>query len=150
MLSKFESNRMVQNSKKFWVYWQKTGFFKTNFDTALTPFCKTFFKAEELLDGKLLIFRLLYFIVPKIMVVRQVYTGQKLQQTWPIRPVWKTQSAALRKRRRPKFWVRKKKEEEEDDGGGGRRNRRRRRKKTTMANNLGLVMMYIISLYFGH
>ena len=46
--------------------WKK----KTSFiDKTLTSFCKTFLLLKQLLDGKIWIFRLLCFSVPKIMMV---------------------------------------------------------------------------------
>ena len=48
------------------------------------------------INDKLLIFRLLSFSVPKIIVIRHVQPGLKLHQTWQIRPVWNAQSVALR------------------------------------------------------
>ena len=42
MLVKFEQNPMVRNIKKCELYDKKTGFFKTIFDKALTPFWKSF------------------------------------------------------------------------------------------------------------
>ena len=57
---------------KFELLDKKLSSFKTKFDKALTPFCKTFLWLKQLFDGKLLIFRLPFFGVPKFMVIQHV------------------------------------------------------------------------------
>ena len=42
MVVEFEQNRMVYTTRNFELFDKKTGFLKTIFDTALTPFWKTF------------------------------------------------------------------------------------------------------------
>ena len=62
-----EPNRMIRNLQNFELFEKKKYrvFFKPFFDKALTPFCKS--DSEKiLLNGKLLIFRLLSFSVPKV------------------------------------------------------------------------------------
>ena len=51
---------------------KKPPIFKAIFDKALSSFCKTFLQMEQLFNGKLLIFRLPSFGVPKVMVVQHV------------------------------------------------------------------------------
>ena len=46
---------------------KKPSSFKTIFDKALTPFCEKFLWLKQLFHGKLLIFRLPFFSVSKIM-----------------------------------------------------------------------------------
>ena len=52
MLSKFEPNRMTQNVTKL-SFWTRKEFFKTIFDKALTPFCKSFLVLKQLFNGEL-------------------------------------------------------------------------------------------------
>ena len=75
MLEEFEANRTVQNVQNLSFCIKKSSSFKTTFDKALTPFCKTFLLLKQLfehVEGKLLVFRLPYFGVPKIMVIQYV------------------------------------------------------------------------------
>ena len=58
MLAKFEANRVGRNVKKRSFLAKKPSFLKP--------------VAEQLFDSNLLIFRLISFSVPKIMVVRQM------------------------------------------------------------------------------
>ena len=60
---------------KFWAFWQKSSFLKPFSTKALTPFWKTFLSLKQVFNGKLLIFRLLSFGVPKIRIVRHVKPG---------------------------------------------------------------------------
>ena len=53
MLAKFEPNRIVQNVQNLSFWGKKSSFFKSIFDKALTPFCKTFLYVKQLFDGKL-------------------------------------------------------------------------------------------------
>ena len=53
----------------------------------LTPFWKTFLWLKQLCDAKILIQRISSFSVPKITVLRHVYPGSKLHQTWQTRSV---------------------------------------------------------------
>ena len=57
---------------KYWSFGQKNKFFKTIFDRALTPFCKKVLWLNQLFDGKLTIFRLPFFGVPKFMVIQHL------------------------------------------------------------------------------
>ena len=80
MMAKFEANRIIRNVQNlsFWTKNKtkqnktKTSSFKTIFDKAMTPFSKTFLWLKQLFDGKVLIFRLLFLDVPKIMVIKHV------------------------------------------------------------------------------
>ena len=73
MLVIFEQNRMVQTrKKKFELFDKKNRFFKTIFDKALTPFWKAFLQLKQLFNNKLIIWRLTFFSVLKITVVRHV------------------------------------------------------------------------------
>ena len=57
---------------KIFSFLTKIEFIKTIFYKVLTPFCKTFVRLKQLFNGKLSIFTLLAFSVPKIMVVGHV------------------------------------------------------------------------------
>ena len=53
MLVEFEHNRLVQTKRNFELFDKKTGFLKTIFDEALTPFWKTFPLLKQLFNAKL-------------------------------------------------------------------------------------------------
>ena len=66
---KFKPTRTAKNVQNFELFEEKkTGFLKTIFVKALLPFFKTLLSLKQLFDGKLLLFRLLSFSVPKVMV----------------------------------------------------------------------------------
>ena len=72
---------------KQWNFWTKNRvLLKPLFDKAFTPFCMTFLWLKQLFDGKLLIFRLPIFGVPKNMVIQHVQPGEKLHRTKHGRP----------------------------------------------------------------
>ena len=62
MLVKFEQKFVWSKLHKILrSFRQKTGFLKTIFDKAFTPFWKTFLELEQLFNAKLLISRLPFF-----------------------------------------------------------------------------------------
>ena len=71
MLTNFEANRMIQIVINVELF-DKKQVFKKHFWQLLMPFCKTFLYLQQLFDGKLLIGRLPFFSVLKIMVVQHV------------------------------------------------------------------------------
>ena len=70
MLVKFEQNRIVQITRNFEFFDNKTGLFKTIFDQALAPIRKTFLQLKQLFNAKVLISRLPSVSVSKMTLVR--------------------------------------------------------------------------------
>ena len=92
-------NQMVRNVQNFDLFDEKPNFFKAILYKALMPFCKAFQKLKQLFNGKVLIFRLLSFSVPKILVVQSVKPGLRWHQTWQTRPVRNKFSRLNRKKK---------------------------------------------------
>ena len=63
--SEFEQNRTVQTIGDVELFDKKTVFFKTIFDKALTPFCKTFLKLKQLFKRVLDKYNIIPNLFPK-------------------------------------------------------------------------------------
>ena len=82
MLEKFEPNRIVRNVQNFELFDKNLNFFNTILDKNVDAILKEFLLLKQVFYGKILIFRLLSFGVPKFMVLRHVKPGQMFHQTW--------------------------------------------------------------------
>ena len=72
MLAKIEANCTVRNVQNLNFWTKKRVLSKPFLTKRWPPFCKTFLWLKQLFDGKLLIFRLPFFGVQKIMVIQHV------------------------------------------------------------------------------